>query len=312
MSVGTDAFSEILDAVRLRGDTVVRYAPPPPFSVVVSGQRLLHIVERGDIRLRVSGAPAITLSDGDLVLLARGDRHRLQAGTNMPARGFEEADRYVDEVELSQQDSPRWVTGTFAVEDAVADPLLSVLPAMIVVSGRGADREWLEVSVRLLVAEVAGPQPGSAVMISRILDLLFIHTLRAWSRDASATPGWLTAALDPVLGQVLSTVHQDLSHPWSVSELAAMANLSRTAFAERFARLLGRPPAGYLIDRRLDRAAHLLRTEGASVGAVAREVGYTSDAAFTRAFSRRFGAPPLRWKNTAAHELGIGSDRSPV
>lgn len=297
---GSDAFSEILDAVRLRGQDVVRYAPRSvPFNIAMPGQRLLHIVEHGDVRLRVSGGgPPVILCDGDLVLLARGDRHQLQAGPNVPARQLADTDRYVDGDELPQQDSPRWVTGTFALDEAVADPLLSVLPPAIVVSGRGVDREWLEVSLRLLVAEVAAPRPGSAVMISRILDLLFIHTLRAWSRDASAPSGWLTAALDPVLGQVLSAVHQDLARPWSVAELAQMANLSRTAFAERFTRLLGRPPAAYLIDRRLDRAAQLLRTDTASVAAVAAAVGYTSEAGFSRAFSRRFGAPPLRWRNT--------------
>jgi AraC-like DNA-binding protein/quercetin dioxygenase-like cupin family protein len=296
-AVGADALSEILDTVRLRGQSVVRYAPGiVPFNIAMPGGHLLHIVERGDIRLRVSGAPPVTLRDGDLVLLAQGDRHRLQAGVNVAVRDLGDADRYVDEGELAQQDSRRWVTGTFAVDEAVADPLLSVLPPVIVVSGRGVDRDWLEVCLRLMVAEVVSPQPGSAVMISRILDLLFIHTLRAWSREASTPPGWLTAALDPVLGQVLSAIHQDLTRPWSVAELARMANLSRTAFAERFTRLLGRPPAGYLIDRRLDRAAELLRRDTASVAAVAEAVGYTSEAGFSRAFSRRFGAPPLRWR----------------
>ena len=296
----SDAFSEILDTVRLRGQHVARYAPRcVPFTIAMPGQRLLHIVEHGDVRLRVrGGGPAITLRGGDLVLLARGDRHQLQAGPEVPVREIVDADRYTDEDELPQQDSPRWVTGTFAVDDAVADPLLSVLPPAIVVPGGGVDREWLEVSLRLLVAEVAAPRPGSAVMISRILDLLFIHTLRAWSRDTAAPSGWLTAALDPVLGQVLSAVHQDLARPWSVAELAQMANLSRTAFAERFTRLLGCPPAGYLIDRRLDRAAQLLRTDTASVAAIAAAVGYSSEAGFSRAFSRRFGAPPLRWRNT--------------
>ncbi|MCX8559706.1 AraC family transcriptional regulator [Mycolicibacterium mucogenicum] len=299
-SLAADAFSEILDTVRLRGQDVVRYAPGSvPFNIAMPERRLLHIVEHGDVRLRVSGGgPVITLRDGDLVLLARGDRHQLQAGSRVPVRNLAAADRYADEDELPQQDSPRWVTGTFAVDDAVADPVLSVLPPAIVVPGGGVDREWLEVSLRLLVAEVAAPRPGSAVMISRILDLLFVHTLRAWSRDAATPSGWLTAALDPVLGQVLSVVHQDLARPWSVAELAQMANLSRTAFAERFTRLLGCPPAGYLIDRRLDRAAQLLRTDTASVGAIAAAVGYTSEAGFSRAFGRRFGAPPLRWRNT--------------
>ncbi|MUL77934.1 AraC family transcriptional regulator [Mycolicibacterium sp. CBMA 226] len=296
----SDAFSEILHTVRLRGQSVVRYTPPTvPFNIAMPGQRLLHIVERGEVRLQVGGDPPITLGDGDLVLLARGDGHRLQAGPSVPVRDLADADRYTEEDELPQQDSPRWVTGTFEVDETVADPLLSVLPPAIVVPGHGVDREWLEVSLRLLVAEVASPRPGSAVMISRILDLLFIHTLRAWSRDASAPPGWLTAALDPALGQVLSAIHQDLARPWSVAELAQMANLSRTAFAERFTRLLGCPPAGYLIDRRLDRAAQLLRTDTASVAAVAAAVGYSSEAGFSRAFSRRFGAPPLRWRNTS-------------
>ena len=297
----SDAFSEILDAVRLRGQDVVRYAPRSvPFNIAMPEQRLLHIVERGDVRLRLcGGGPTITLHGGDLVLLARGDRHQLQAGPSAPVRDLVATDRYAGEDDLAQRDSPRWVTGTFAVDDTVADPLLSVLPPAIVVPGGGADREWLEVSLRLLVAEVAVPRPGSAVMISRILDLLFIHTLRAWSRDAAAPSGWLTAALDPVLGQVLSAVHQNLARPWSVAELAQMANLSRTAFAERFTRLLGCPPAGYLIDRRLDRAAQLLRADTASVAAIAAAVGYTSEAGFSRAFSRRFGAPPLRWRNTS-------------
>ncbi|WP_238997128.1 cupin domain-containing protein [Mycolicibacterium sp. CBMA 361] len=101
-SVGADALSEILDTVRLRGRAVARYAPSSiPFNIAVPGQRLLHIVERGDIRLRVSGGgPPVTLSDGDLVLLAQGDTHRLQAGVSVPVRDLVAADRYADEAEL--------------------------------------------------------------------------------------------------------------------------------------------------------------------------------------------------------------------
>ncbi len=133
-------------------------------------------------------------------------------------------------------------------------------------------------------------------MLSRILDLLFIHALREWSTSDRAEPGWLTASMDPRLAPVLTAIHNNLEHPWSIAELAKHAQQSRSAFTQRFTALLGQPPAGYITERRLDRAAHLLRFSTEAVSQVGRAVGYTSDAAFSRAFQRRFGEPPLRWR----------------
>ncbi len=132
-------------------------------------------------------------------------------------------------------------------------------------------------------------------MISRILDLLFIHALRAWSTDTAA-PGWLTAALDPALAPVLTAVHHSPAAPWSVSDLAALASMSRTTFTDRFTRRLGQPPAAYLTGQRLARAATLLRTSTIPIATVAHQVGYDSEAAFSRAFHRHYGTPPLRYR----------------
>jgi len=306
-----DALSNVLDSVRLRGGAVLRCAPPTPFAVTVPARvRVLHIVERGSLRLRTTGAAGsgatgsgaaesveMTLGEGDLVLLARGDRHTVRAGeTTIGPRPLRADDCYTDTVPAGRT-GPRWLTGTFTVDDAVGDPLLTVLPATVVVPAAGQD--WLAASLRLLVAELTGPRPGAAVMISRILDLLFVHALRAWAQQrptAPVAPGWLTAATDPSLGPVLSAIGADLRRPWSVEDLAGLAALSRSVFAERFTRLLGSPPAAYLAQRRLDRAAELLRSTSASVSAISDEVGYTSEAAFSRAFRRRHGVPPLRWR----------------
>ncbi|TQM31453.1 AraC family transcriptional regulator [Nocardia bhagyanarayanae] len=302
-----DALSEILDAVRLHGDIVLRCAPPPPFRVTVpGGVRMLHIVEQGELRLRAEGGGEMTLEPGDLVLLARGDAHTLYTDPNMPERPLRPSDLFRTDDELADPGTPRWVTGTFAVQEAIAGPLLSVLPAVVhIPAGRG-DLEWLAVSLRLLLAEVTAASPGAAVMISRILDLLFIHTLRTWFAGNSASPGWLTAAMDPALGPVLAAIHRDPGRPWTVTDLAATAALSRSSFAERFTRLLGSPPAAYLTERRLDRAAHLLRATTEPVSRIADDVGYRSDAAFSRAFQRKFGAPPLRWRRSGARPNGDG------
>ena len=301
----TDALSEVLTRVRLQGTAVRRSAPEAPFGIrCPAGTRQLHIVEAGTLTLTVDDE-TIRLGDGDLVLLARGHAHTLRSARPGPERRLKAGDRYTGEV--SPGDRPdRWLTGTFAVDDAAADPVLAVLPPALVLRN-GPATPWLPLSTQLLVAEVSEPSPGAAVMISRILDLLFIHALRAWAReDTLRTPGWLTAAADPLVGLAIAAMHRNPAHPWSVPELARLTTLSRSTFAERFRLLLGTPPAAYLADVRLRRAAELLRGTADPVGAVARRVGYTSDAAFIRAFTRRYGTQPGRWRRAVSLPAPVG------
>jgi transcriptional regulator GlxA family with amidase domain len=92
-------------------------------------------------------------------------------------------------------------------------------------SRRGQRRR---LSLSLMLAEVTQPGLGSRVMVSRVLDLLFIHALRTWAASCSRpSPGWLTAAMDPVLGPVLTAIHQAPERDWSVDELARLAAFSR-------------------------------------------------------------------------------------
>ncbi|MFI9510053.1 cupin domain-containing protein [Nocardia sp. NPDC052566] len=290
-----DALSEILDHVRLHGDSVARCAPAEPFRVEVpDGTRLLHLVERGPLRLRVGDEPEIVLGTGDLVLLATGAAHAIYTDAQVPARPLEPADYFRVDAERPDP-TPRWVTGTFAVHHEVAGPLLSVLPSAIHLTA-APDREWLAFSLIQLLGEIVACNPGAAVMNSRILDLLLIHTLRWWFAVNEAPPSWLTAAMDPALGPVLAAIHRDPAAAWTVTDLAAVARMSRSAFAERFTRQLGKAPVAYATERRLDHAAHLLRATADPVSRIAHRVGYASDAAFSRAFQRQFGAPPLRWR----------------
>ena len=133
-------------------------------------------------------------------------------------------------------------------------------------------------------------------MVARILDLLFIQILRAWAAGTDAEPNWLAGALDPQLRLALSAIHRDPGHDWTVGELARACNLSRSAFAARFAARVGKPPATYLMHVRLDAATGLLRDTSLPVTLIAKNVGYTSEAAFSRAFKNRYGMPPARWR----------------
>ncbi len=107
--------------------------------------------------------------------------------------------------------------------------------------------------------------------------------------------------MDPRIGQALEAVHNDPSRNWTIDELATLSTLSRSSFAERFSRLVGQTPGAYITERRLDRAAELLVQTTEPVGTIAITVGYESDAAFSRAFRRRFDASPLNWRKSNSH-----------
>jgi len=288
-----DLLSELLRSVRLSGERVVAYDPLRTFSVGFAGIGTLHIVDEGAVVLRIDGVRHVQhASQGDVILLPRGDPHHI-------SDVGEQAHATV-RVGTSEDDAPppaRWLCGTFTIGDPQASHLLASLPAAIILrGGRGPALEGLEVARRMLLFEMQSPSQGSAVMIARILDLLFIQILRAWAAGPDAEPNWLAGALDPQIGLALSAVHQDPGHGWKVEELAQACCLSRSAFAARFVARVGMPPATYLAHVRLDAATDLLRDTALPVTLIAANVGYMSEAAFSRAFKRRYGTPPARWR----------------
>ena len=292
-SQSQDLLSALLRSVRLSGERIIAYAPPRTFSIGFAGVGSLHIVEEGELVLRIDGDPHVEhVSSGDVVLLPRGDPHQIgDAGKRAQA---------IVRAGAAEDDAPepaRWLCGTFTIGDPRASHLLGSLPAVIILRGaRGPALEGLEVARRMLVAEMQSPSQGSAVMVARILDLIFIQILRAWAAGADAEPNWLAGAFDPQVGLALSAIHRDPDRDWTVEELARACNLSRSAFAARFAARVGKPPATYLTHIRLDAATDLLRDTSLPVALIAQRVGYTSEAAFSRAFKNRYGAPPTRWR----------------
>src|SRR5262249_49637124 len=112
---------------------------------------------------------------------------------------------------------------------------------------------------------------------------------------AEAT-GWLAGLRDPAIGKALALMHMQVTRAWTVEDLASEVNMSRSAFAERFNSLIGHPPMKYLANWRMQLAAQKLRDSRQSVGQIAFDVGYESEAAFTRAFKREFGEPPATWR----------------
>jgi AraC-like DNA-binding protein len=190
-----------------------------------------------------------------------------------------------------------FLTGAYQLEGEVSRRLLRVLPALLVLP---ADR-WSSPLVPLLTQEIVKDEPGQEAVLDRLLDLLLIAALRAWfARPDGAAPGWYRAHADPIVGPALRMLHHNPAEPWTVARLAHEAGVSRAALARRFNALVGEPPMTFLTRWRIALAADLLREPGATLAAVADQVGYASPFALSAAFKRVRGVTPQAYRARAA------------
>ena len=201
-----DLLSELLRSVRLSGERIVAYAPQRTFSISFADIGTLHIIEEGELVLRIDGdAHVERVSRGDVVLLPRGDPHHI---SDAGRRAHPTVRASASGHGAPAPQPARWLCGTFTIGDPQASHLLASLPAVIILRGaRGPALEGLEVARRMLLFEMQSPSQGSAVMVARILDLLFIRILRASA--AARTPAELAGRrADPQIGLALSAIHR--------------------------------------------------------------------------------------------------------
>ncbi|MEL7975208.1 AraC family transcriptional regulator [Isoptericola sp. F-RaC21] len=271
------------------------------------GVLMFHLLLDGRAVVEVEGGRH-DLGPGDLVLVPHGAGHRITGAGDDPATGLWDVDRTVvaDRYERLRIDGggrpATLVCGAVGFTDPGVGRLLASLPAVLRApdavesdedGGAGPDGGWLRAVVAAIDHEVRHPRPGTDVVTARLADVLLVHVVRRWLEAEEPASGWIAALRDPALGPVLRAVHAEPRRPWTLASLAAVARLSRSAFAERFACTVGEPPMTYVAG---DDAARLLREPDASVERVARQVGYDSVPGFHRAFVRRHGVTPGAWR----------------
>ena len=157
--------------------------------------------------------------------------------------------------------------------------------------------------------ESADKRAGGESVLAKLSELMFIEVVR---RHLEALPpeqaGWLAGLRDPFVGKALSLMHAEPARNWTIEDLAKQVGLSRSVLAERFADLVGIPPMHYLAKWRMQIATGLLSGGSANIAAVAAEIGYGSEAAFSRAFKKMVGVPPSAWRRHAPQPVdGAGS-----
>jgi transcriptional regulator GlxA family with amidase domain len=160
----------------------------------------------------------------------------------------------------------------------------------------------LQSTLQLLALETAQPRRGAGVVISRLADILFVQAIRAYAQSPESEVGWLGALNDRRLAPVFRALHSEVARAWTVDALAEAAGMSRSAFAARFKAQVGEAPLEYLTRWRMYRAGVQLRRGRLSIAEIAAEVGYESEAAFSKAFKRLNGVAPGEYRKTHAEE----------
>ena len=192
----------------------------------------------------------------------------------------------------------RLVCGYLACDARLARMLLAGLPPVVKVSVRGSNAgAWLEASLRYALSEARSPRPGGMGVLAKLSEVLFIEVLRIYMNEQTAgTTGWLAGVGDRIVGTALGALHKNPAHAWTLEELASQSGTSRSVLAERFQLIVGLAPMQYLTQWRMLLAANLLAGSNAPLIRIAEEVGYQTDTAFSRAFSREYGVPPAKWR----------------
>ncbi|MGE0280162.1 MAG: AraC family transcriptional regulator [Rhizobiaceae bacterium] len=308
--------SNVLRTVRLAGSLQFCFAPSgnwqtdgkPRLAALGKSSSTVpfHIVVEGACWLRM-GAIETELCAGDVVAFPFGTGHQLGAGdtgilvtpvADLPPKPWRELPimRYGDG---SRQ--VRLLCGYLQCDALNFSPLRQAMPELLHARTTEAEGSaWLRATIAQIVAEADRPRSGGLSMLERLTEIIFIELLRHYmSEMRSGQGGWLAALADPALSRCLAVIHQDSSRDWSVADLSATSGLSRTALTDRFETVLGTSPMRYVRDWRLYLASAELMATTKPIAAIADEAGYGTEAAFNRAFSRAYGAPPAAWRQNA-------------
>ncbi|ANZ40905.1 DNA-binding protein [Lentzea guizhouensis] len=316
--MGGDHLSEVFDLVEVRGLLSGGFAVRGPWVSrrAIEAPLKFFAMVSGRARLTTDGVDEpIELEPGDVAILNNRSWLRVEGGTgdgprreitpeaNFPFSGLIGADRDADDILIG---------GCIDLSAAGGTLLLQALPPLGHVRASAASAINLRGTLHRLFEEVVGGRAGSAFAIRQYCQLLLLEVLRAYVDQAELPPGWLRLLIDERLRPALSLMHAEPGRAWRLEELAHVAAMSRTSFAERFRTVAGVPPLTYLNRWRMLLAQRALRGSDVRVGELAVELGYASESAFSTAFKREVGESPLRYRYRMRDELPARTGSVPV
>ena len=333
-----DVLSDVFRCIRLTGSMFFLVEASAPWKtsapsaqsfarfVLPDSRHLIsyHVVTAGKCWGGIRGGAAMLLEAGDILVIPHGAAYYL---ANPPSAessaGDDEAVEFfrqmvagsLPQVIAEGGEGPQrtaFICGFLGCDLRPLNPIVAALPPVLHLRHAMQDNRPMRDLIRLALAELRAQRPGSREVLLRLSELIYIGSIRCHVEQlAQAIPeqqpgaapppsGWLAGLHDPLVGRSLTLLHANPARGWTLQALAAEAGASRSVLATRFAQVVGQPPMRYLAAWRMQLATRMLSDQPAKVKTVAEAVGYASEAAFSRAFTRLVGSNPVSWRDAVA------------
>jgi len=235
----------------------------------------LHLVRAGDVEVRHGKTLAARITEPSLLLYPRPMAHRF----------ITDAERGAD-----------FVCANLSFEGGNANPIAAALPPFVCLPL--SQLAGSESVLGLLFAEAVASHCGRQAMLDRLFEVVLIQVLRVLMESGQTRVGMLAGLSHPQLRKAIVAMHEQPEKEWSLEDLAAASNMSRSVFANSFRDAVGVTPGTYLQGWRIGLAQKAL-LQGRSLKHIAQEIGYGSEAALSRAFKSQSGQSPREWRNAA-------------
>lgn len=311
-----DPLSDLLRVVRLDGAFFYAVEAAEPWSAETVAARELsprimpgaehlisyHILTEGRCYGGLIGEEPVELAPGDVIVFPHGDPHLMSSGRGVrvtPGVASSAPTPYPFTLQYGGPGPPgaSFVCGFLGCDRGPFNPLLASLPRRMHM--RGMSSAWLGGFTRQVTEESRLGRAGADTVLTRLAEVMFIEVLRRYLDELPpGQTGWLAGLRDEVVGRVLTLLHSRPGHPWALADLARESASSRSNLAKRFTEMVGQPPMQYLTQWRMQVAANRLTQSSAKVATIAAEVGYDSEAAFSRAFKKATGLAPGAWRES--------------
>ncbi|MBE7637123.1 helix-turn-helix domain-containing protein [Sneathiella sp. P13V-1] len=301
-----DLLSEVFSMLRISSEVYFRTSMAGEYAVEVPQENRrvrFHIVLRGSCWLCIPGEEPIQLSEGDVALVPNGASQSIKATPELQPSNLSDLINKgaIQNNILTVGEGVETVSllcGFCQFDEAIEHPAIYLLPAYIHLRQKDlGDSPWLSTAMKLLSLEANLRNQGSTAIISRLVEVIFIQTIRqATQNNDLLSNGFARALSDKYLSKALSVIHTEPQNKWRVEDLAKIAGMSRASFAKKFSDEVGRTPIEYLRDWRLLKARRLLHSSSLSIDEIAEQCGYESLPSFSKLFKNRFEMGPSTYR----------------
>ncbi|WP_277187137.1 AraC family transcriptional regulator [Caballeronia sp. BR00000012568055] len=297
-----DALDRLIQLANLSGALDLRCFLGGPLEVdhphAAAGEATYHVVLDGTCKVLRQGQPPLELNAGDIFFLPRGDAHVLsiEAGSGRVS-ALKNKDNGVVTVKSNSSESGAHLDllcGRFFYAPRAL--LIDVLPDVVRVSFSSESAPYLEPLVMAMRRESQDAQLGAPSIVTALSTALFTMVLRAWLVGQPSVAGVLGLLANRRLGASIIAMLERPADPWTLELLAKEAAMSRATYMRAFSAHSDSSPLALLGHVRMQLASTMLTRTKKSIADVAADVGYQSEAAFSKRFKELYGVAPGRFR----------------